>query len=369
MKLYKYMSGSRAARFFAQPLLRITNPNGLNDPFEFAITKKLAQEIEDVLSRNEGRDAGFVSYTNQFLSYGILSLSRTYDNLLMWSHYADEHRGAVLEFNVAESNPYELFGFDEEIQCTDLVALGAVDYRKSRPYDGPVTAESMESIRRHYVFSKSDEWIYEKEFRFVMHYALADLILVSSSELGIAFKVAGHDFEEFLKRSGVVRDGGNLWIDIQRSEIDPDMVKQMWIMTKQMNSFFFKIVDLERVSKVFLGCQHNGEVGDAIRVSADPSIRDKFIGDNGFQNIVKAFLSDFQICDKYGAVSSLCKLEEKVARGICRKLENIGQVVKVSFAIRWLDMETIILMIFFPSLPVIDWYCSSKAFFNRALEY
>src|SRR6266849_2373668 len=30
---------------------------------------------------------------------GILSLTETPDNLLMWSHYADQHRGIVLEFD------------------------------------------------------------------------------------------------------------------------------------------------------------------------------------------------------------------------------------------------------------------------------
>jgi hypothetical protein len=33
------------------------------------------------------------------LSIGILCLSRVGDSLLMWSHYADQYAGAVIEFD------------------------------------------------------------------------------------------------------------------------------------------------------------------------------------------------------------------------------------------------------------------------------
>ncbi|TOC13300.1 hypothetical protein CGJ90_24575, partial [Vibrio parahaemolyticus] len=31
-------------------------------------------------------------------SFGICSLSKTFENILMWSHYADNHKGFVVEF-------------------------------------------------------------------------------------------------------------------------------------------------------------------------------------------------------------------------------------------------------------------------------
>jgi len=43
--------------------------------------------------------------------YGILSLTRHDDDLLMWAHYADEHRGAVFEIDIAD-----------EAFCTNFVS-------------------------------------------------------------------------------------------------------------------------------------------------------------------------------------------------------------------------------------------------------
>lgn len=59
MKLYKYMPEKRASDFFNLPLLRLANPNGLNDPFEFSLTKKLSQNIETLHSTQGTREEGF----------------------------------------------------------------------------------------------------------------------------------------------------------------------------------------------------------------------------------------------------------------------------------------------------------------------
>jgi len=37
--------------------------------------------------------------------YGILSLSAKYDNVLMWSHYANYHKGFCIKFNCSSVNP------------------------------------------------------------------------------------------------------------------------------------------------------------------------------------------------------------------------------------------------------------------------
>jgi hypothetical protein len=83
--------------------------------------------------------------------YGILSLTLTPDNLLMWAHYADEHRGAVIEIDPtvrAFARPGEL--------------AGAVHYSGERP----LIPETDDILLSHF-FTKSREWAYETEYRVV----------------------------------------------------------------------------------------------------------------------------------------------------------------------------------------------------------
>jgi Protein of unknown function (DUF2971) len=70
------------------------------------------------------------------------------DSILMWSHYADNHRGLCLEFDTA--NP--LFSTAKEV-------IYRADYPTLVPHEmGPEQALEM-------VYTKADAWAYEDEFR------------------------------------------------------------------------------------------------------------------------------------------------------------------------------------------------------------
>jgi Protein of unknown function (DUF2971) len=78
---------------------------------------------------------------------GVLSLSATCTNVLMWSHYCDSHRGFVIEFD--RSHPY--FGR----------YIHQVKYSVERPKFDP-------NLSRHdgVLFqTKSKDWEYEQEWR------------------------------------------------------------------------------------------------------------------------------------------------------------------------------------------------------------
>lgn len=293
MKLYKYMSGERACNFFNLPLLRLTNPNGLNDPFEFSLTKELSRSIEAIHTKQGTREEGFRSYIENFMSFGVISLSETYDNLLMWSHYADEHRGAVFELTIDSDNPNSLFVHAPPSNTPEAKHFGKVDYRKFRSYQDEVSSESIPDIRRHYIFTKSDEWMYEKEQRFAFHHSQADIVKVSRDECQKAFQTQDLDISEFESRAGVIVDGEDLWIDTHESRISPEMLKQMWIMTKIMNSIFFKIVDFSRVTKVIIGCRHkNNSIDRAIRNRQNPITAGRFHDNDKFKNVLKVRISE-----------------------------------------------------------------------------
>ena len=48
---------------------------------------------------------------------GIFSLSKVPDNILMWSHYADSHKGIVLEFDSNHAY-FNKFKYENSLQIT-----------------------------------------------------------------------------------------------------------------------------------------------------------------------------------------------------------------------------------------------------------
>ncbi|WEF10318.1 DUF2971 domain-containing protein [Pectobacterium actinidiae] len=94
----------------------------------------------------------FVSFTR------VLCLSEKNDNLLMWGHYADSHRGFVLEFDVNHS-----FFSQRRTQKDDFGYLRKVNYKKDIDILDPVSGNLS-----HHFLSKSQDWEYESEWRMLL---------------------------------------------------------------------------------------------------------------------------------------------------------------------------------------------------------
>ena len=86
---------------------------------------------------------------------GILSLSEVPDNLLMWSHYADQHNGIVIEFN-SRHPTLNRAGSEPK----DFHSCLRVTYSRART-----------TILNHYnlakLLTKAEDWSYEKEWRII----------------------------------------------------------------------------------------------------------------------------------------------------------------------------------------------------------
>lgn len=174
--LYKYMPFRK--EFFENLYLRCTPRSALNDPFELRPSDKylfyhvlnfygLPADKKD----KELLDFNSDFYNKAFNRIGIVSFSETNDNLLMWSHYADNHRGMVVAFDTS----HDFFIKDG----SKSRQLGRVHYRKDRMKALPQRLKygfHMSDSTRIY-FEKSDEWIYEKEHRLMSDLYAADATL------------------------------------------------------------------------------------------------------------------------------------------------------------------------------------------------
>jgi len=91
---------------------------------------------------------------------GILSLANSNNNLLMWAHYTQDHKGMCLEF---QRLPESSLADDKQTR--------KINYTDKHP---TLSAKSLkdpkqiESSKRRILFAKSEDWAYEGEWRHIV---------------------------------------------------------------------------------------------------------------------------------------------------------------------------------------------------------
>lgn len=95
----------------------------------------------------------------------IFSLSSIYDNILMWSHYANSHRGFCVGFNIKRIEEY-FEKYCDDTECPIL--LYKVKYERLFPelVLGPDFNDP--SIVIDALTTKAEEWKYEHEWRYIL---------------------------------------------------------------------------------------------------------------------------------------------------------------------------------------------------------
>jgi Protein of unknown function (DUF2971) len=207
MGYFKYISFERFESLRCRRI-RFTQPGAFNDPFEMPAFKAAEAEavrraaglaglsaqtgeILDGLSKGHIPPAALALPISYFLGtapeatkrqskpipsemaidnickidqvFGILSLSMTADNLLLWAHYASEHRGLAVEIDPDDQEFNRHTSRDRNFELAKKVR-----YSEERP----LYPETDEILFDHF-FLKSPEWSYEKEYRIVRKFESA----------------------------------------------------------------------------------------------------------------------------------------------------------------------------------------------------
>jgi hypothetical protein len=199
-QLFKYMSKPR--NFFEEGFIRLSQPSALNDPFEAAFCQKslveLASHFDEPTSWDpEFGELPFSQYVDiRMHNIGVISFTENKENLLMWAHYANEHKGivaGVAHFPQNRELFKNLFRADalinsargEEWSQFDGVPK-PVSYRKGLRYRNDkfdydysnISAEGADRILYEVFLQKSDEWIYEQEHRVVLRLEQSDRVII-----------------------------------------------------------------------------------------------------------------------------------------------------------------------------------------------
>ncbi len=177
-KIFKYMPINQYSKEnLKKNQLYFNIPANFNDPYDQDIPfieKPLTKDsiLQNKLKFPELNELTLNQYKNFIISevkpsfvtaikeitnsHGVTCFSESNNNILMWSHYADSHKGLCLEFDAVHTF------FERLIKVKYEQFLPKIDLL--RYFDGEL---SIEEIKQYYC-TKFIDWEYEKEFRLMM---------------------------------------------------------------------------------------------------------------------------------------------------------------------------------------------------------
>lgn len=177
---YKYLPIERKD-YFVKELLRFTQPNDLNDPFECIPQKPTFEELTNLINSlippnadkqkelkvREKYDSTFLDNLYKIQcekvnnDIGIFSLSKNWKNTLMWAHYTESHRGFCIGFN-SNHNYFTNYTSPDGHTSKNIKEVVYSDKRVKIPM-----VLGQEKLNYEPYITKSLDWVYEKEIRII----------------------------------------------------------------------------------------------------------------------------------------------------------------------------------------------------------
>lgn len=166
MPIYKYVSPDNLYRYLENWHLRLTPPAAFNDPFDVSPVFPVDTWMPSGQAADKSAVRSEMKRAFRAGDMGVLCLTRTRTHPLMWAHYADGHRGALLEFD--ETHPC----FNRRPSTTSVQGqLMPVLYADERPKAENFSLSSMAALHT----TKSLDWAYEQEVRLLWQLSKADV--------------------------------------------------------------------------------------------------------------------------------------------------------------------------------------------------
>lgn len=177
--LYKYQCVTQySMSSLANQTVWLSSPASFNDPFDCAINldqKKLKESVAHAVGAlgenvelKDSLDVPSAAYESAYRQLreglratmqkiGVLCLSETPSEILMWSHYANYHKGFCIEYRVDETSV--LSRTARPVRYTDIYPSLSL---KNLPSDAE------ENFIDVCVYTKAKQWSYEREWRAIM---------------------------------------------------------------------------------------------------------------------------------------------------------------------------------------------------------
>lgn len=166
MNVYKYRSGSvRDIEALMNNQFYSASLESLNDIQEAKIQINEAQiNLFDSLVKKMSplvQDESLQSILNTFITeakkFGIYSLSKNYDNELLWAYYSNSHQGFCIEYDLDILKQFQL---NDEF-------FSDVEYKEYLPIISLEDIQHDHFVTKKLLATKSISWKHEEEFRIV----------------------------------------------------------------------------------------------------------------------------------------------------------------------------------------------------------
>jgi hypothetical protein len=219
MKAFHFISEKYALDVISYQRLKVSLLNDLNDPFELN-----AVDLPDRESRKKAYNF------KQFMAerYGMLCFCKIWKNPLLWSHYANRHKGVALEFEIKDD-----IAFTIKYRKERYVLNAGKSYSVNKKFE----RKDIEGIW----LTKFRDWSYEKEIR----------VIVEKSECQKNDKKYYYNLDSDIQLHGLIL--GPL------CEITPEMIekkmppnKKMTVMKSRLAFRSFNIVTQKEFKKRML---------------------------------------------------------------------------------------------------------------------
>lgn len=165
MRVYHFTKAEHGLENIERRRVKLATINDLNDPFELGWLTSPFADVRNAIARTKAHMHSIV---------GLVCFSRNWSNPVQWSHYAEQHRGICLGFDVPDKFLLE------------------VVYERRRHV---LTEAVPQEIKAKLIRTKFSHWRYEQEMRI-----FEDINTVKQTQAGLFFK----DFSDDLALSEVI---------------------------------------------------------------------------------------------------------------------------------------------------------------------
>ncbi len=193
MRVYKFLSADYALKDLDEKRIKLSEFKDMNDPFELLGSKWSDPTVDKLLTSHPA------------VTYGALCFSTNWSNPLLWSHYADKHKGICLGFDIpdrpdAVQTPIYVDG--PEMQDPEIL-FQALRNRNFWIAEAPIMRK---------LLLKYKGWRYEDEVRLFARldgkpgqYSYFDFgknedVTLREVIIGVRCTVSGKDIEERLRK-------------------------------------------------------------------------------------------------------------------------------------------------------------------------
>ena len=128
--------------------------------------KGLVKKITDEFTQSQDLDKYRETMNEELYSWGICCLTTKKNNILMWSHYSDNHKGFCIGYDQDKLFSYRQYLFNINTTIDQV----KIEYKIERPQMNFFSSFLSNTLVDHTInalVTKSKDWEYESEYRLI----------------------------------------------------------------------------------------------------------------------------------------------------------------------------------------------------------